>query len=448
MRAGLGPRRGPWALLLAAALVLVVGAPSLAAPGRLDPSFGAGGVAVIQFPSSYAGARAVAVQADGRIVAAGFAHTNDTILQDFAVVRYAPGGALDPTFGTGGMVRTDFDGRFDDALAVAVQPDGKIVVAGTSSDATGADMAVARYAGDGTLDPTFAGDGRALVEFDGESSARAVAVQRDGKVLLAGRAVRPLPTGCCVSDFALARLTPTGSLDSSFGGDGRVVTDFLPGPDNGQDDAHAVLVQADGRILAAGGAVAGAGSVDFAVARYRADGSLDPTFSHDGRVTSDFVGYPDEIRDLAVDAQGRIVAGGQTCSFPGNFDEVCDFGVVRYSSRGTLDPRFGRNGRVRTDLGAVVGEGIRGVAVQDDGRIVATGDTQGPGGFDVGVARYRSDGRLDRSFGVDGVVITPVSPGTDEVGGLALQPPGRLLVAGTTAVSQGFGFFVARYQLA
>jgi uncharacterized delta-60 repeat protein len=448
MRAGLGPRRGAWTLLLAAALVVLAGVPSLAAPGQLDPSFGAGGVAVTEFPSSYSGARAVAVQGDGRIVAAGFAHTNDTILQDFAVVRYAADGALDPTFGAGGLVRSDFEGRFDEALAVAVQPDGKIVVAGTSSDATGADMAVARYAGDGTLDPTFAGDGMALVEFDGESSARAVAVQRDGKVLLAGRAVHPLPTGCCVSDFALARLTPTGDLDPSFGGDGRVLTDFLPGPDNGQDDAHALLVRSDGRILAAGGGVAGAGSVDFAVARYRANGSLDPTFSHDGRVTTDFAGYPDEIRDLAVDPGGRIVAGGQSCSPPGNFDEVCDFGLVRYTASGALDPRFGRNGRVRTDLGAVVGEGIRGVAVQPDGRIVAAGDTQGAGGSDLGVARYRSGGRLDRSFGTDGTVVTPVSPGTDEIGGLALQPPGRLVVAGTAAVSQSFGFFVARYRLA
>jgi uncharacterized delta-60 repeat protein len=448
MRAGLGARRGTWALLLAAALVVVAGVPSLAAPGQLDPSFGAGGVAVTEFPSSYSGARAVAVQADGRIVAAGFAHTNDTIVSDFAVVRYAAGGALDPTFGLGGRVRTDFDGRFDEALAVAVQPDGKVVVAGGSSDAGGTDMAVARYTSDGALDPTFAGDGMALLGFDGESSARAVAVQRDGKVLLTGRAVRPLQGGCCDSDFALARLTTSGGLDGSFGGDGRVTTDFLPGPDRGQDDAHAVLVRPDGRILAAGGGVAGAGGVDFAIAAYRADGSLDPTFSRDGRVTTDFAGYPDEVRDLAVDARGRIVAGGQSCRFPGNFDEVCDFGLARYSSGGTPDPLFGRNGKVRTDLGAVVGEGIRGVAVQHDGRIVVAGDTQGSGGFDVGVVRYRADGRLDHGFGVDGIAITPVSPGSDEVGGMALQPPGRLLVAGTTAVSQSFGLFVARYRLA
>jgi uncharacterized delta-60 repeat protein len=204
----------------------------------------------------------------------------------------------------------------------------------------------------------------------------------------------------------LARLTSAGALDSSFNGDGQIVTDFLPGADNGHDAAQAVLVQPDGRIVAAGAGVAGAVSIDFAVARYLADGSLDATFSDDGLVTTDFVGYFDEIRNLAVDTGGRIVAGGQGCEFPGNADEVCDFGLARYTATGTLDRRFGRQGRLRTDLGGDVGEGIRGVVVQADGRIVAAGDTAGPSASDVGLTRYRSDGRLDRSFGVNGVVIT------------------------------------------
>jgi uncharacterized delta-60 repeat protein len=432
-------------LVLAAAFLVASAVPAAAAPGQLDLSFGAGGTVVTQFPSSYSGARAVAIQADSRIVAAGFAHTNDSIISDFALARYDASGALDPTFGAGGRVRTDFGGRFDEALAVAAQPDGRVVVAGSSSDASGSDMAVARYTSDGTLDASFDGDGLALVDFGSEASARAVALQPDGKVVLAGWVSQPVGGGCCVSDFALARLTSAGALDSSFNGDGQVVTDFLPGADNGHDAAQAVLVQADGRIVAAGSGVAGAVSVDFAVARYLADGSLDPTFSNDGLVTTDFVGYFDEIRDLALDTSGRLVAGGQSCEFPGNSDEVCEFGLARYTSSGSLDRRFGRQGRVRTDLGGDVGEGIRGVVVQADGRIAAAGDTSGPGGSDVGLARYRSDGRLDRSFGVNGVVITPVSPSTDEVGGLALQADGRLVVAGTTAVQQSFGFFVSRY---
>jgi uncharacterized delta-60 repeat protein len=432
-----------------ATVVVVVGAaaPAVAAAGELDPSFGSGGTVVTQFPSSYSGARAVAVQADGRIVTAGFAHTNDSIVSDFALTRYEGDGGLDFTFGTSGRVRTDFGGRYDDASALAVQADGRIVVAGSSSDATGNDMAVARYNSDGTLDPSFDGDGLALVDLGGESSARAVAVQPDGKIVLAGWATRSVGTGCCASDFALVRLTTGGAVDSSFGVDGRVFTDFLPGSDNGYDAAQAVVLQPDGRIVAAGGGVASATSVDFAVARYLADGSPDPTFSDDGLVTTDFLGNFDEIRDVKVDSSGRIVAGGQSCDFPGTSDEVCDFGLTRYLSGGAVDPRFGRHGTVRTDLGADVGEGVRGVVLQANGRIVAAGQTSGPGGTDVGLSRYRADGRLDRTFGAGGIVITPVSPAADEVGGSALQPDQRLLVAGATAVSQSFGFFVSRYLL-
>jgi uncharacterized delta-60 repeat protein len=429
------------AVVLAAVVAAAVAAPSAAVPGQPDPGFGVGGTAVTEFPSSYSGARAVTVQADGRVVAAGFAHTDHSVLQDVALVRYDPGGTPDPTFGDGGRVRTDFGGRFDEALAVAVQPDGRIVVAGSSGDATGTDMAVARYTRDGSLDASFDGDGMALVDFGGDSVARGVALQRDGKVVVAGWAVQPAGTGCCSADFALARLTPGGALDRSFGGDGRVATDFLPGVENGQDAAHAVLVRPDGRILAAGGAGA-----DFGIARYRADGALDPAFGGDGRVSTDFVGDRDEARDLAVDSHGGVVAGGQSCQPPGPSDEDCDFALARYRAGGQLDRRFGNHGRVRTDLGAEVGEGVRGVILQRDGRIVAGGDTQGPGGSDVGLARYRHDGRLDPAFGSGGLVIASVSPVTDEVGGLARGPAGRLLVAGTTAVSQSFGFFVSSYR--
>jgi uncharacterized delta-60 repeat protein len=135
--------------MVVAALVIAVAVPSAAAPGQLDPAFGAGGTAVTEFSSSYSGARAVAVQADGRVVAAGFAHTDNSILQDIAVVRYDATGELDPTFGSGGRVRTDFGGRFDEALAVAVQSDGRIVVAGSTADATGSDSRLDRGFGVG-----------------------------------------------------------------------------------------------------------------------------------------------------------------------------------------------------------------------------------------------------------------------------------------------------------
>ena len=431
------------AAVTALALLVWSAAPAAAAPGQLDTSFGAGGTVMTQFPDSYSGARAVALLPGGGIVAAGFAHGNDSIVSDFALAQYNPTGAPDAPFGTGGRVRTDFGGRYDDALAVVVQPDGKIVVAGTSSDATGSDMAVARYHNNGTPDLTFDGDGMALVDLGKESSARAVAVQQDGKLVLAGTAAHQDGDVCCSSDFALVRLTRRGALDTSFGDGGRVFTEFSPGPEHASGAASAVVVRPDGRIIAAGASFAGGTSADFAVARYRLDGSLDPTFSRDGRTVTDFAGYHDEVRALAIDARGRIVGGGLACKDPrnSNSDEVCDYGLVRYTPHGVLDQRFGKRGKVRTDLGGDVNEGVRGIVIQRDGRIVAAGETQG----DVGLTRYRSWGHLDRSFGNHGVVVTAGSPST-EVGGLKLQPDGGLVVAGTTAVAPAsFGFFVSRY---
>lgn len=434
-------RRTAQAAVAALALMVTSAVPATAAPGQVDASFGASGTVLTQFPDSYSGGRAVALRPGGEIVAAGFAHTNDSVASDFAIAQYKATGELDPAFGTGGRVRTDIGGRYDDALAVAVQPNGKVVVAGSSSDSTGSDMAVARYNRNGTLDTEFDGDGIALVDLGNESFARSVAVQRNGKILLAGSALRPEGDACCVADFTLVRLTRSGALDGTFGDGGRVFTDFLPGPDNGFGAASAVMVQPDGRIVAAGTGDSGGDSVDFVISRYRANGSLDPTFSRDGRNTTDFAGYQDEIRALAIDTYGRIVAAGQACEFPRDSDEVCDFGLVRFTGHGILDERFGHSGKVLTDLGADVNEGVRGVVIQRDGRIVAAGETQG----DVGLTRYRADGRLDRSFGGDGIVVTPVSPSTDEVGGLKFQADGRLVVAGTAAVSQSFGFFVSRY---
>ena len=177
-------------------------------------------------------------------------------------------------------------------------------------------MAVARFHSDGTPDRSFDGDGRMLVDLGSESSATAVAVQQDGKLVLAGTAAHQEGDVCCSSDFVLVRLTGRGDLDTSFGVGGRVFTEFSPGPEHASGAASAVIVRRDGRIVAAGTSFAGGTSADFAVARYRLDGSLDPTFSRDGRTVTDFAGYYDEVRALAIDARGRIVAGGLACKDP------------------------------------------------------------------------------------------------------------------------------------
>jgi uncharacterized delta-60 repeat protein len=253
-----------------------------AAAGDLDPSFGTGGKVItpISPGNGVDTARGVAVQSDGRIVAAG--HTfNDSTGIDFALVRYNADGTLDTTFGTSGKVTTNtsISNGEDIAYAVAIQSNGRIVAAGYAfNTATSGDFVLARYNSDGTLDTTFGTGGKAITNFNIFGSfdqAHAVAIQTDGKIVAAGLSS---------SDFALARYNEDGTLDATFGTGGKVTTNISP--INADDAIHAVTIQADGRVVAAGYANNGAtgSDPDFALARYNADGTLDTSFGTAGRV--------------------------------------------------------------------------------------------------------------------------------------------------------------------
>src|SRR5439155_1424244 len=217
---------------------------------------------------------------------------------------------LDQTFDGDGKVVTDFDAT-DSANGVAIQADGKIVAAGVS----GADFAISRYNPDGSLDPTCDGDGKVVTDFGDamNDQADAVAIQAVGRIAAAGFGETALGD----LDFALARYNPDGSLDSTFDGDGRVMTGFAGARGFGANDlAHGVAIQADGKIVAAGGSdttfgTTGASPRDFVLVRYNPDGSLDPAFDGGGRVVTDF-GADDSANGVAIQADGKIVAGGSS----------------------------------------------------------------------------------------------------------------------------------------
>jgi uncharacterized delta-60 repeat protein len=242
----------------------------------------------------------------------------------FAVVRYNPDGSLDPTFGTGGIVTTRFSSGSVQPTGLAAQADGKLVAAGgvlvESSDiSTNFDMVLIRYLPNGSLDPTFGRGGKVTTDFAGrDDAARAIAVATDGKLVVAGES----NTGTDF-DFAMARYRPNGKLDPTFGRHGKVTTDFT-GPDN-SDAAAALAIQADGEMVAAGFAFTGGVGQDFALARYRPNGSLDPTFGSTGKLTTDFAGPNDAAKALAVQPDGRVVAAGVTDRAP-----QPDFALARY----------------------------------------------------------------------------------------------------------------------
>jgi uncharacterized delta-60 repeat protein len=340
-------------------------------------------------------------------------------------------GDLDPTFGTGGLVTTDFGGRGDFGLAVALQSDGKIVAAGNSS-AVGVfsvNFALARYNTDGSLDSTFGSGGTVLTSFGGNlSAAFDVAVQPDGKIVAVGVA----GSGAAGSDFGIARYSANGTLDPTFGTGGLVTTDF----GGGSDQANGVALQPDGKIV-----VVGPLQGKFGVARYNPDGSLDSTFGSGGKVITDASPSFDGAFDVAV-WSGKIVVGGGTGLFPSG---ASDFQLVRYNGDGTLDSSFGGSGIVTTDFGA--SDNIFGIAVTADGRITATGGTKGVSPGDLAVARYNSNGSLDSTFDSDGITTTDFSADSDDVGeGVVVQPTGSITVAGIAGSgASGTAFAVVRY---
>jgi uncharacterized delta-60 repeat protein len=280
------------------------------ANGSPDGSFGSGGEVVTSI-GPHSMAYSVAIQADGKIVAAGVALGPTVALGQFAMVRYLPDGSLDASFGTGGKVTTPAFVDDDQARSVVIQGDGKLVVAGGARIVTGNDsrynFAVARYLPDGRLDQGF-GTGGKVSTFIGplHDHGQDVAVQGDGKIVAVGEAdvVGPEP------HFALARYTANGGLDPSFGIGGKVTTVFAG---SGLTYASALAIQANGKIVVAGGTDDEEGN-KFALARYTPSGSLDGTFGKGGKVTSTITARPSGVEarafDVAIQADGRILAAG------------------------------------------------------------------------------------------------------------------------------------------
>jgi uncharacterized delta-60 repeat protein len=376
--------------------------------GKLDASFGRGGRVRTEFGHGYA----TVVESDGKIIVAGTSYRHGTACGrrngycvNFALARYTARGRLDTGFGKGGKVLTSLgSSRSARASAVAIQTNGKLVVAGESDNARGdSDFALARYTVRGRLDPSFGRGGKVVTNVEGRADA--IAIQADGKIVVAG-------AGCLFSShslcFALARFTAGGSLDQSFGRGGAVRTSL--------GEAHAVAIQADGKIVAVGQA---GGTPDFALARYTANGRLDASFGEGGKLLTDFTLDPscsseceksnDVAYAAAIQADGKIVAVGWS-----DAEQRCDghscgeFALARYSADGNLDPSFGSGGKVLTHFDALrtlraSSSKAQAVGIQADGKLVVAGLGAG---YDFALARYTTRGQLDASFGSSGQVLT------------------------------------------
>lgn len=407
--------------------------------GILDVSYGAGGKVVTNLGAGIAMyTRQIVLQADGKIDFTAF--TNAGSSWDFAVLRYDAAGVLDNSFGTGGKVYTNFNagrGSYDVPKALTLQADGKIIVVGSTDTGGNTDFGIARYNTNGTLDNSFGTAGLVNTDLRGNSddTQSSMLVQTDGKIILIG-----VTNTQGNYDFALARYNTDGTLDSSFGTAGLVMTELNFGGSQSADNPYAAVLQPDGKIVVTGYTINGAvfGPADIAVVRYNTNGSLDSSFGTGGITFFDVGTNSDDFPyGLALQSDGKIIVSGST----GPFTAV-DFFVARFTTAGTLDTTFGTSGRTITDLGSGW-DYPTALVIQSDDKIIIGGQTENGVDTDFALVRYLANGNIDPGFGTAGKVISDLNPGLqDYLNAVVLQSDGKIIAGGQTDTS---GFKLVRY---
>ncbi|MEM6796960.1 MAG: hypothetical protein AAF725_23500, partial [Acidobacteriota bacterium] len=397
------------ALASAAALIWTVTPAALAQPGALDSSFDWDGRALISlYPQPNFLALDVAQESSGSLIVGGIIEDSGPTGVSGFVLRLNSSGARDMAFNGGlGYAFIDFSsftfGPSEDRVeAVAVQPDGKVVIAGSTNAEGSKDMLAMRFHANGTVDWSFNGGlGHLIVPFDtngpAPDSAYDVALQSDGKIVLAGSATHSqLDT-----DFAAVRLLPSGDLDPSFGGGGQVTIPVDLGTSGTwTDDAHALAVQSDGKIVLAGESTDSFSSSRMSFVRLLPTGTLDNSFGTYGKRSVSFTSGFDRASGLAIDSSGRLVAGGFA---GGGLPAGADFAALRLTAAGGLDSSYGSGSSGKATVNFSLGPYSEDLGIDlelDSGdRALISGLVGRQNGSDFGVVRLTSGGVLDSSFG-------------------------------------------------
>ena len=356
------------------------------ADGSIDNDFGLNGIVTTVINGDEDIAFSGALQADGKIIAAGYTWTGTDY--DFAMVRFNPDGTRDLTFGTSGIVTTDFNGNNDEANQVLIQPDGHIFLAGhTGSGLLGADMALAKYHSDGTLDQLFGVDGFVTIpvsEFNLYDVARAITRQPDGKLVIAGFAdAFDAVDASLISVLVVLRINDNGALDQTFGNLG--VVKMAVGADA---VGSSVVVSNQGKIIVLAETKAVKyGTTDFTILRFSESGMLDPTFGTNGMTTTAFDNSDDTGQALILQPDQKILAAGYTAK---NNGSTVDFALARFNSDGILDNTFGNGGKVTVDFQGGFDFGAA-IALQKDGKIIMAGSARVGNDYDFGLVRFEND---------------------------------------------------------
>ena len=403
--------------------------------GDFDLTFGNGGYSVLSV-NSLETFQHVVVQDDQKIVAVGMSWNASFIASAYAV-RYTTSGALDMTFGNNGVfVQTlNFEA---DIYSCVINSQGKIIMAGATTDYNNYKLLLIQLNANGTLDTSFGTNGIVQQQVSTapgyfEDFAYDVTLDADENILVAGTSYNDNSIVVPV----VVRFTPSGVLDTSFGANG--VATIPAGA--GSSEFQCIQVQPDGKILAAGSFGNSLFWYVFLMVRFNEDGSLDTTFGEDGIIKFNYGNVDDEGYDMALTPDGKIVVAGYTATAGYNFSTL----LMQFTPDGVLDPSFGIGGTVEEDLDNY--DVAEGVLIQEDGKIIMAG-TSGmgpPNSFDMAVWKYNADGSPDVTFGTNGLS-SPTLSGFYVMGHeVAIQADGKLVIPGQVRTPNNVNhFFISR----
>jgi uncharacterized delta-60 repeat protein/LPXTG-motif cell wall-anchored protein len=405
----------------------LIASPAHATDGTLDTTFGTSGITTTNI-TQYAFSNSAAVQVDGKIVVVG-QHSPSGNGGSFLIARYNANGTLDATFGTNGITVTSF-GTSESAQSVVIQADGKILVAGYSDAVnTFRDFAVLRYNANGTLDTSFGTNGITTTNLGSYDTGYSMALQADGKILVAGQ------TGPFnASNFAIVRYAANGTLDTSFGTAGITTTDL-----GGVDSASSMVVLPNGKILVAGRSFDASKDL-FAIVRYNTNGTLDTGFGAAGITTTSFDAGDGVGNSMTLQADGKIIVAGGI--WLGNRWIIA---MARHNTDGTLDTSFGTAGTTTTDLNAdSIGSAVA-VQLDGKIIVAGNFDATGTWDYDFALYRYNANGSLDTTFDTDGLITTNLG-GSDSASSIVMQADGKIVVVGGTWLNNAYQFALARFN--
>ncbi|HDS07597.1 MAG TPA: T9SS type A sorting domain-containing protein [Bacteroides sp.] len=336
------------------------------------------------------------------------------------LIRFDTTGAPDYSFGSSGKVFTSWNCASNPAdNDIKVQEDGKIVLGTRYDNGTDENFVVARFHTDGTADSTFSGNGKVITRIgDYSDLCNCIAIQPDGKIL-AGGCTGVDTASKWMYDFAVVRYHPDGTIDTEFGENGSVSTHI----GNQYSIGYSMAIQPDGKIILAGETRDSIFS-DVAIARYHPDGSPDHSFGTAGIVRTTLSETDDFARSVALQSDGKIVVAGSTQQDLSNYD----IALLRYLPDGSLDNTFGVNGIVKTDVGIEFGSSV---VVQPDQKIIVAGGLTTTTIYDFAILRYHTDGILDNSFGNNGLMSISFGGGDSEGQSVALGNDGEIIIAGS-----------------